>query len=298
YLPSLNLSFQLPAEQFVRFGAGRQMARPRMDDLRVNSDVFFDQGTSGSLPPEWQKPHWVRTGGNAELKPWLANAYDLSYEKYFGGTKGYVSAAFFYKDLRTYIYNQTGTFDIRDTDLPVSLYPLGVDPIGRFVRPANGEGGMIKGLELAVSVPFEMLWSPLEGFGIQANYSDTTSSIQPQGPDFPNEPLPGLSKYVSNVTLYFERWGFSARASQRHRSQFVGEVQGFGGDRTKIAFGGETVTDVQLGYTFQYGPLENLSVLLQVNNLGNEPFRTESDGRPNTFSEFGRTYLFGVNYRF
>ncbi|MEO6264299.1 MAG: TonB-dependent receptor, partial [Luteimonas sp.] len=82
YLPSMNLSFQLPADQFVRFGAGRQMARPRMDDLRVNSDVYFDQGTSGSLPHEWQKPHWEKSGGNAELKPWLADAYDLSYEKY------------------------------------------------------------------------------------------------------------------------------------------------------------------------------------------------------------------------
>lgn len=298
YLPSLNLAFELPAAQFVRLGAARQMARPRMDEIRINNDVYFDQGTNGSLPEQWRKPHWVKSGGNVELQPWLANAFDVSYEKYFGGTRGYVSAAYFYKDLKTYIYNQESTFDIRDTALPPSLYPEGVDPIGRSFRPANGNGGYVKGWELAVSVPFDLLWAPLEGFGIQANYSDTRSDIQPQGPDFPSEPLPGLSKYVTNATVYFERWGFSARASQRHRSEFVGEIQGFGGDRTKFSFGAETVTDVQLGYTFQSGPLENLSFLLQVNNLENEPFQTLVDGRPNTFSEYGRTYLLGVNYRF
>lgn len=301
YLPSLNLSFELPADQFIRFGAARQMARPRMDDIRINSDVSFYNGTTdGSLPPEWRNFHWLRTGGNVDLKPWLANAYDISYEKYFGGNKGYVSVAYFHKDLKTYIYNQLGTFDIRDTALSPSLYPPTViGPIGRFIRPANGEGGYVKGFEAAVSIPFDLLWEPLMGFGLQANYSDTKSSIQPLGPAFPDEPLPGLSKYVSNITLYYERFGFSVRGAQRHRSEFVGEVQGFGGDRTKTSFGAETVTDVQLGYTLQSGMFKNLGFLLQVNNLENEPFQTlNNDGWPNSFSEYGRTYLFGVNYRF
>ncbi|HEY0503249.1 MAG TPA: TonB-dependent receptor [Lysobacter sp.] len=299
YLPSLNLSFQLPWEQYFRVAAGRQMARPRMDEIRVNNDVSVDQGTSGTLPPEWRKEHYVMTGGNTQLKPWIANAYDVSWEKYFSGTKGYVSVAYFFKDLQTYIYTQNGTFDIRDTTLPPALYDPDIDPIGRFSRPANGTGGFVRGHEIAVSVPLELLWAPLEGFGIQANYSDTDSSIQPNGPDFPSEPLPGLSKYVANGTVYYERFGFAARVSARHRSEFVGEVQGFGGDRTKTSFGAETVTDVQLGYTFQSGPLQDLSILLQVNNIENEPFQTlNGDGYPQSFSEYGRTYLFGVNYKF
>ncbi|MCW4453191.1 TonB-dependent receptor [Flavobacterium sp. MXW15] len=291
YLPSLNLSFQLPAEQYLRVGASRQMARPRMDDLRANANFYFDQ-TRGILSGD---------GGNPTLKPWLADAYDLSWEKYFGG-KGYVSAAYFYKDLNTYIYNQTRQFDF--SQLPL---PPGVDPgdlpsglVGEFSQPANGEGGKIHGYELAVSVPLELLWAPLEGFGITANYSDTTSKIEPNGPGT-TEPLPGLSKYVSNITAYYERYGFSARVSQRNRSAFLGEVQGAGGDRTKIYFEGETVTDLQLGYTFQTGPLENLSILLQVNNLENEPFRALSDNmndRPSQYYEYGRTYLLGLNYRF
>jgi iron complex outermembrane recepter protein len=293
-LPSLNLSFQLPWEQFVRFGASRQMARPRMDQLRANASYNFDQ----------TQQTWSGDGGNPELEPWLANAYDVSWEKYFGGTRAYVSIAYFYKDLKTYIYDDVNpNFDYSTLPIPPGLIPPGgtVDYIGTFTEPKNGNGGVVKGHELAASIPFDLLWEPLEGFGIQATYSDTDSSIQPLGPAFPSEPLPGLSKYVSNVTLYFERWGFSVRGSQRHRSDFIGEVQGFGGDREKIAIEDETVTDVQMGYTIQSGPLKDLSFLLQVNNLENEPFRQtfdNQDDRPRRFNEYGRTYLFGVNYKF
>lgn len=312
-LPSLNLSFGLPADQFIRFSAGRQVARPRMDDMRANNNIGVDRnrafnpitGAPNTIDPVTGQlvPWWTRDGGNPQLKPWEANAYDVSYEKYFGGSKGYVSVAYFYKDLKTYIYNETTLFNINDTSLLPVNYPVNPppNPVGVFNRPANGDGGTVKGYELAVSLPLDLLWEPLNGFGIQANYSDTKSSVQPLGPSSPNEPLPGLSKYVSNLTAYYERFGFSARVSQRHRSQFVGEVQGFGGDRTRRTFEGETVTDVQLGYTFQSGPLKNLGILLQVNNLENEPFRSSFNGdnsRPREYFEYGRTYLFGVNYRY
>ena len=291
YLPSLNLSFQLPWEMFVRLGAGRQMARPRMDDLRANANYSFNR----------QEFEFTGSGGNPTLEPWLANAYDLSWEKYFGGNKGYVSAAYFHKDLKSYIYNQTVPFDFSQLPIPPGTIPAGapVDLMGEFNQPINGEGGEIKGHELAVSFPLDILWAPLEGFGIVANYSDTQSEIQPFGPGT-SEPLPGLSKYVSNATVYFERWGFSARVSQRHRSAFLGEVQGCGGDRTRRVFDGETVTDVQLGYTFQQGPLQDLSLLLQVNNLENEPFTSTfgTAAQPREYFEYGRTYLLGVNYRF
>lgn len=314
FLPSLNLSFGLPWDQFIRVGAGKQVARPRMDDMRANNNIRVDRfratnPITGAPNPVVDPisgarvPWWQRDGGNSQLKPWEANAYDISYEKYFGGNKAYVSAAYFYKDLKTYIYNETTLFNINDTVVTPADYPANPppNPVGTYSRPVNGEGGTVRGYELAVSLPLDVLWEPLLGFGIQANYSDTTSSVQPLGPSSPNEPLPGLSKYVSNITAYYERFGFSTRVSQRHRSQFVGEVQGFGGDRTRRTFEGETVTDVQMGYTFQSGPMKNLSILLQVNNLENEPFRSSFDGdntRPREYFEYGRTYLFGVNYRY
>ncbi len=303
YLPSLNLKVHLPAEQYLRFGAGRQQARPRMDQLRANAGYGINRNpTFCPVNDPAPCPQWSGGGGNAELRPWEANALDLGYEKYFG-SKAYVSAGYFYKDLTSYIYDELTLFDFSQLPVPPGLLPIDTpqSSIGTFSQPVNGEGGSLRGWEFAVSLPLDMLWAPLEGFGIQANYSEVNSSISPDGPNNPSTSLPGLSKYVSNATVYFERWGFSARASQRSRSDFRGEVQGFGGDRTVRIFEGEKVTDVQLGYTFQSGALENLSFLLQVNNIENEPFRSTFDGRsdrPREYFEYGRTYLFGVNYRF
>ena len=291
-LPSLNLSFELPADQMVRVAAARQMARPRMDDLRANAGYGYDA----------QRGILTGGGGNPELEPWLADAYDVSYEKYFGG-KGYVSAAYFYKDLKTYIYNQTTEFDYRQLPIPMDFDPALLPDNwwqGEYSQPMNGEGGTLDGFELAVSVPLDLVWAPLEGFGVVASYSETDSEIEPLGPGT-TEPLPGLSRYVSNITAYYERFGFSARVAHRKRSRFLGEVQGAGGDRSKVYFDGESVTDLQLGYTFQDGPMQDLSLLLQVNNLENEPYRTIHDGlseRPPQYFEFGRTYLLGVTYKF
>jgi iron complex outermembrane receptor protein len=320
FLPSMNLSFTLPWDQVVRVAAARQVARPRMDDLRANNNIYIerDPGTNPLTgQPNVQDPRtpgnpgnlidfWRRDGGNPQLKPWLANAYDVSYEKYFADNKGYVGLAYFYKDLKTYIYNERTAFDINSTVVTPADYPtdpllVPISNVGAYTRPVNGEGGVLKGWEFSVSVPLEILWAPLEGFGFVGSYSETTSSIQPLGPTQPDQPLPGLSKYVSNLTVYYERYGFSARVASRSRSDFFGEVQGFGGDRTRRNFTGETVTDLQIGYTFQTGPLENLGILLQVNNLENEPFRSQFDGRndrPREYFEYGRTYLLGVNYRF
>lgn len=303
-LPSLNLSLGLPADQFLRFAAAKQIARPRMDDLRASYDVSISNSGCAGVPG----PLWCGGGGNPKLKPWEATAFDLSYEKYFAtenGNKGYISAAYFYKDLETYIVSLPQQFDYAGKPLPAILpgqivgvtYPGST--LGVMNQPSNGEGGVLKGLELAISVPLDILWNPLNGFGIQASYSDTTTQIEPfgQGIVFP---LPGFSKYVSNVTAYYEKNGFSVRYSQRSRSKFVGETRGFGADLSYVLISGETVQDAQINYSFGSGTFENLSLYLQISNIGDEPFRTTygSDDRPNQYFGYGRTTLVGFSYKF
>ena len=285
-LPSLNLSFSFPHEQVLRLGAAKQMARPRLDQMRANNNYNLNQATL----------IWSGGGGNPELEPWRATALDISYEKYFG-TSGYVSLAAFHKDLKNYIYSLPVTFDFSAFD------DLGLDPpsdIGMFTRPENGEGGTIRGTEVAFSIPFDLFSDALEGLGLVANYSDTSSSIEPNGPGS-TQPLPGLSKYVSNMTGYFERGGFSTRISRRHRSAFLGEVQGFGADRALVNIQGETLVDFQIGYSFDQGMFENTSLLLQVYNVTDEPYREVFDGSeltPKMYNQYGRTFLLGATYKF
>jgi len=242
---------------------------------------------------------WSRNGGNPELQPWTANSLDVAWEKYFG-SRGYVGLAYFYKDLKTYIFDQTGTFDARGLAAPTGYTGPTPNPVGVFSRPANGDGGAIKGFEFSLSIPFDLFSDALEGFGFLGNFSDTSSSIKRLGPDGPDEPIAGLSKQVTNLTFYYENHGFSARFSQRKRSDFLGEIQGFGADRALVNIDGETVLDSQIGYSFGPGTLEGMSVLLQVNNLTNEPYRQffSETGLTQRSEAYGRQYLLGVTYKF
>ncbi len=311
FLPSLNLSLGLPWDSYVRFAAARQMARPRLDDMRANFDVGISNSSGcGGLTGV----RWCGGGGNPLLRPWVANAYDLSFEKYFtteAGNKGYVAAAYFYKDLLSYIYRTDVAFDYANSPLPpiASGQVVGVSypatTFGSINQPFNGQGGSIKGTEFTISVPLDVIWGGLNGFGIQGSYSDTKSQIHPNGPGTTDQ-LPGLSKYVSNVTAYYEKYGFSVRYSRRTRSAFRGETRGGatpGADLQFIDIQPEVVQDAQVNYSFQPGTfLEGLSLYLQMSNLGDQPFRTadnaDAANRPIQYFEYGKTTLLGFSYKF
>jgi iron complex outermembrane receptor protein len=156
-------------------------------------------------------------------------------------------------------------------------------------------------VELATTLPFETFASALEGFGITGSVSYTHTSIEPT-PGADPETIPGYSKWVANGTAYFEKAGFSARASVRHRSKFVGEVSGFGASRVRRSALAETIVDAQIGYEFQPGTmLDGLSVFLQGQNLTDEPFITINPGERLQVIDhqtYGRRFLAGFNYKF
>jgi TonB-dependent receptor len=296
-LPSLNLALNLGNDQTLRLAAARQVARPRVDQLRSAIDFGVDAATG--------KPG--ASGGNPKLDPWRADALDVSYEKYFG-TKAYLSAAAFYKSLKTYIYTQSRTYDF--TPFIVGYVPpVGSPPAqasGQFTAPYNGNGGRLQGAEFTASLPLNLLTPTLNGFGVVFSASFTDSNIKIQDPDSAtsvgsgNITLPGLSKQVYNLTAYYEAAGFEARVSQRRRSDFIGEIGNFNGNRTLRFVVGENVTDLQLGYNFSQGSLKGLGLLFQVNNLNDPAYKTYAGtkDRPLEYIKYGRTYLLGGNYKF
>ncbi|MHA4867613.1 TonB-dependent receptor [Duganella sp. PWIR1] len=288
YLPSMNLSFQFDGQQTLRLAAAKQIARPRVDQLRSAldfgvSDTTFKPGGSG---------------GNAKLDPWRANAFDVSYEKYFD-KKAYVALAGFYKKLNTYIYTQTKDYDFSKF-IPGTKAKF---TNGDYSAPYNGNGGTLKGAELSASLPLNLLTKSLDGFGVQAShtYSDSSISIEdPSGSIGSKIPLPGLSKHTTNLTVYFEKNGFETRINQRRRSDFVGEIGNFNGERSLRYVVGENVVDFQVGYSFSEGALKGMGVVLQVNNLTNTAYETYT-GTANQqleYQKYGRTILAGVNYKF
>ena len=292
-LPSMNLAFGLSNDQTVRVGVAKVMARARVDQLRANRNVSFD-----SNPSKPESERWSGSGGNPELLPFRANAFDVSYEKYFG-TKAYVGIAGFYKDLKSYIYQQKFVVDFAGAVNPITGAVNPVGTFGKYDAPLNGTGGTISGVELSASIPFNLLTPMLDGFGVVLSHADTNSKIRPQGPGS-TMPLPGLSKQVTGLTVYYEKSGFSARVSQRSRSEYVGEISGFGADRELVFIKPEKAVDLQLGYEFNTGMAKGLSLLLQVNNLTNAPYAryTDTPDTPKEYNTYGRTMLFGANYKF
>jgi len=294
-LPSLNLIMDLPSDMYVRLGLAKTLARPNVEDMRAG---FSGIGIGEDPPYEWSA-----NGGNPGLEPWRANAYDISIEKYFG-KRSYVSAAYFYKDLKNFVYNQQIDFDFTGFPVPDGTVNLPQSNIGTLSTLANGHAGLIAGVELTVALDFGLFTDTLEGFGLQFNGSDTRSSLHEDNDE--SKPLDGLSGRVTNVTAYYENHGFSARVAQRHRSRFVTTVRGTFGENVPSAINAESIVDAQLGYAFE-GRMQGLSLLIQVNNLTDEPYVTEvgvSVGSvnptatlPERYTTYGREYLVGFSYR-
>ncbi len=287
-LPSLNLSLRTPADIVVRLGVAREMQRARLDDMRVNI----------SYGPNLAEGIVTGSGGNPMLRPYRANAVDLSFEKYFG-TKGYVAAQLFWKQLENYIYTAEAPFDFAGFPIVQPTPPVSTD--GRISQPINGEGGKIYGVELAGTLPLETFVTALNGFGVTGGVSYTKSRIKPS----PNESasdIPGYSRWVANGTAYYEMGGFSARASVRYRSSFLGDFSGFGAQRIRRRALAETILDGQIGYDFPQGSkFEGLALYLQGQNLTNEPFVATNPGQPlqvMNYQNYGRRFLLGFNYKF
>jgi iron complex outermembrane receptor protein len=303
FLPSANVSFDLGSEQQLRFAAAKVLARPNLDDMRASS--AFGVSKNGDVQI------LTGSGGNAKLEPFRAKALDISYEKYFG-KKAYFSAGVFYKKLDTYVLRAPVAYDFKDqvgpnTPLPLSG-PYKGSTMGLLTTPQNGDGGNIHGYELAVNVPFSLITSYLDGFGVSMNHSNTSSGVQLPAVGFSTKdvgsvkiPLPGLSKKVTNLRAYYEAHGFQVAWAARKRSDFLGQISDYQ-DNAQLTFvQGDTIIDMQVSYEFQGGPLKGLSVFANANNWNDTPYREFNGVTRDSITyktNFGRTYQFGANYKF
>jgi iron complex outermembrane receptor protein len=299
-LPSLNLTFDLSNETFLRFGAARTLARARMDELRASQS--FNQNVSALTSTDPNNSYFSTEGGNPQLRPYIADGVDLSLEKYFGRS-AYISAAGYYKKLSNFVNSSASTYEDFSAFLslltPAQQAALGTTK-GLVKQPENGKGGYIRGVELSASVQGDIFFEPLRNFGLIISGSYTDSSVKLDDNTAAID-MPGLSKKVINTTFYYENNGFNARISNRYRSKFLGEVAGLSAARIYRTVDAESVLDAQVGYEFRQGPLDGLSILLQANNITDEPFKTYENGDPRRtvdYQKYGTTYMIGASYRF
>ena len=152
----------------------------------------------------------------------------------------------------------------------------------------NGKGGYVQGFELTLSLPFSLFAEPLDGFGIILSGAKNESSIEDQRRrDADPRPVHARS---STRRIYYEKYGFSARVSNRYRDDFVGEVPQFDATLTLSNVSAESLLDAQIGYEIQEGTLKGLSFSLSGTNLTDEPFVLSNVGTdPYNFDQVSRT---------
>ncbi|NMP17817.1 TonB-dependent receptor [Thalassotalea sp. Y01] len=297
YLPSLNLNFQITDDSQIRFAAAKVMSRAPINRLASDrSTNISDQGEiSGS------------SNNSPYLKPFYADQYDISYEKYFTDTDGALAIALFYKDIESFVQNigipdynfKENGFYVPDTIENETTGEVSeVDPVGIYTTAVNNdEGGDIKGIEIAYTQVLSFLPDFWSGLGFNISYSHTESSVELQtdlSGGSMDQSLPGLSENLFTSTVFYEYEGFETRLSVRYRDEFVSEQWGV--NEQTANFDEETVIDYQASYNIN----DNFGVLFQVNNLTDEPTQSYFGNRKfsGTTQYFGRQFYLGGTYSF
>jgi TonB-dependent receptor len=213
--PSIHVNYNLNDEMKVRLGFTTGASRPDYDQLAPNFQV--DTG-----------PRTI-TGGNPDATPERATGLDAYFE-WYREDGGYLSAGLFYKRLSDVLFSESR--------------PFGSDILGAeradftYTTLRNGGEGYIGGLELTwnqfIESWVEQANGPdwVKGFGWRATATLTDSEM-----DVPavtatfaparSLPLAGASDLVYNLSLVYERYGFSARLAYQYRTEWLQTVGGY-----------------------------------------------------------------------
>jgi TonB-dependent receptor len=276
WLPSLNVKIGVGPDVIVRLAASKVLTRPNIGQtqnfLRIGANA---NGT------------FQATASNPFILPATAKTFDAGIEWYFARV-GSLTLNGFYKDISNIFFVDVTERSVTNNG---QTFPITV------TGPANFRGGgEVKGFEAAYQQTYEFLPGPLSGLGINANYTYVKSKgipnsiiTDPQQPDVGgrgNLPLEQLSKHNANFTLFYEKYGFSARASYSWRSKFLLTARDVIFPFFPI-YNDDTGT---LDASVFYSLTDQLKIGLQGVNLNNEITKTiqvfSADGREGPRSYF------------
>ncbi len=316
FLPSVNLRLALSNSADIHLGASRTLSRAPMSYQNASfQPAYLNPGANADpvIAPNGKISLLSGTGGNPILRPYYSNNVDIGVERFFAQGQGIIAANYFFKAVSNFV--NPNNYYFTDLSQFSDLVPAAMlsDPryttVGYITGPVNDGRGFATGFELQATVPFGMFSHALDGFGVRGSGSWTNSSIRytptpvPGGipVQFGKVTLPGLSKWVANAQVYFEKWGFNARVSYQYRSDFLSQYLAFGAQPTFLQTKGRSTVDAQIGYDFKSGLLNGLSIYLQGHNLTNSPYVTYNQGHPDqilNYEKYGATYLAGVTMKF
>ncbi|WP_083918854.1 TonB-dependent receptor [Rudaea cellulosilytica] len=284
-LPSLNASYLISDDLIARFAAAKVMQRPDMNLLAAASNP----NASTSPPPGGT---WVGTlaEGNPDLKPYLANQFDVSLEWYFS-KRGIFAADFFLKNVQNLVLTN---YTKETVDVAIGSANGPKQPIELSVsQPVNATTTQIKGVELGYQQAFDFLPGFWSGLGAQANFTHIWygSVVLNQGQ--PALPLPGISKNTYNLGVYYDNGKFDIHAGYNYRSGWVADPLSYFGDGIFVKGYG------QLDLSANYKVNSKLSFNASVVNLTQSALRQDDRyGITRLYDLSGRRYYVGARLNF
>lgn len=285
-LPNLQLIYTPANSLVLRAAVTNTIGRPAYEDARPYSIFTYQAlGASASLDPAFPNAGTL-TIGNPALKPFNSLNTDLSAELYTAHG-GLLSVALYRKEIDDPIYTFTETQRKVDHS-GVALETLNVSSV------RNADTGRISGLEFNLYKPFRFLPSPFDGFGVDANVTFVRSSVVI--PLRRTEKLPFFRQpqHIGNVTLFYEKAGFSARVAYRYEGE---QLYTLGSTALNDIFRRARATvDAQVRYRFT----RQLSATAAVRNLARarEDFTYGPGYLLRTSRTLGRDYSLTLNLNF
>ena len=237
--PGVHWRYAFTPDSNLRAALTRSMARPNYYDL-VPFQLILEEDSE-----------IVR--GNATLQPTMSSNFDLLLEHYFQSV-GVVSGGFFHKNLTDFIF-------------PFTFGETRGGEVFDVLEPRNGEAARVTGVELAFQNRLRALPAPFDGLGLYVNYTFTDSSATLPERSEDSLRLPGQARHVGNFAVWYEKAGFSARASLNFRGRALFEVAD---DAAEDIF---LDANHQLDLTVSQALTGNLRLFVNALNLTDQPLR-------------------------
>lgn len=281
FLPSLDMKLELTDSLHLRFDASRTLTRPALNTLTPVLNVGNGQRV-GAL---------TATGGNPNLKPYLADNFDLAMEWYYQ-RNSYASVNFFLKDVTNFVVAGTQRQTINGVVDPTT----GAPAVFTVSQRVNGPSATIKGVELAWQHVFGD-----SGFGFNANatFVETNKPYDETNLSQSGFAVTGLAN-SANLVAFYDKNGFQFRTAVNWRDKYL---QVFGQAQNNSAFGAEPTfvnSSLQIDLSTSYQLTERFSLFGEALNITNETVSTHgrfSNQLLDVYA-YGRRFTAGARYRF
>ena len=300
-LPTFNFVLDVTDDQKIRFGAARVVSPQDLYQLGLGNSYNFTRqvGTRVNIHTGAEDGFAFANGvsGNTQLDPYRASQFNISWEDYFA-PGGLVSVGTFYKQVDNFVEIES---------IPTLVQDDFGGTTGDVTTPVNAGNGRIYGFEVGGQYAFGYAPLPwLKGFGFATNYTHSISQSNAAPTSFTSTAgIPGVARDAFTATLYYERAGFSARASYSWRGvavndSLVGATFSFpdqsGVNHTyqvfEAAYG---QLDAQVGYDFS----NHFGIFAQVQNATDSAQHTYLQWKnlPFTYDDAGRRLFLGFKFK-